>query len=107
MASIVEREAVLEAERPRIAGVFYNRLAGSDSLGADPTVQFAITVNNPATVTQHGWWKLELTAVDLDSQSPYNTREFPGLPPGPITNPGLASLEAAAKPEAKIGRAHV
>ncbi len=100
MASIVEREAVLEGERPRIAGVFYNRLAGSDSLGADPTVQFAITVNNPATVTQHGWWKKELTAVDLDSQSPYNTRKFGGLPPGPITNPGLASLEAAAKPEA-------
>jgi UPF0755 protein len=100
MASIVEREAVLAEERPRIAGVFYNRLAAGERLDADPTTQFAITIDNPATVAEYGWWKKVLTSVDLDSPSPYNTRRFAGLPPGPIANPGLASLEAAAKPEA-------
>lgn len=98
MAAIVEREAVLEAERPLIAGVFYNRLAAGDILGADPTTQFALTVTDPTSVAVNGWWKKELTQVDLDTNSPYNTRRVAGLPPGPITNPGLASLEAALNP---------
>ncbi len=98
LASIVEREAVVAEERPKIAGVFLNRVAAGDSLGADPTVQFALT-RDPKSVAQFGWWKLELTAVDLEIDSPYNTRKFAGIPPGPITNPGLASLEAVASPE--------
>jgi UPF0755 protein len=97
LAAIVEREAVLEEERPLIAGVFYNRLAEGDLLGADPTTQF-VAAMDPASVELHGWWKKELTIDDLETPSPYNTRLVPGLPPGPITNPGLASLEAAANP---------
>lgn len=97
LASIVEREAVLEEERPLIAGVFYNRIAAGDALGADPTVQFAVAAN-PASVQSFGWWKTELTAQDLELDSPYNTRKFAGLPPGPIANPGLASIEAVARP---------
>jgi UPF0755 protein len=50
-------------------------------------------------VAKFGWWKKELTKEDLASASPYNTRLVAGLPPGPISNPGLASIEAAAKPE--------
>lgn len=98
LASIVEREAVIDEERRRIAGVFLNRLAASDLLGADPTVQFAVALD-PASVQKYGWWKKELTAVDLKLDSPYNTRLKPGLPPGPITNPGWASLEAVANAE--------
>jgi len=98
LASIVEKEAVVAEERPRIAGVFLNRVAAGDALGADPTVQFALAAD-PASVAKFGWWKLELTAVDLEIVSPYNTRKVAGIPPGPIANPGLASLEAVANPE--------
>lgn len=99
MAAIVEREAALAQERPLIAAVFYNRLDAGDKLGADPTTQFAATINNPAGVAKFGWWKKELSIDDLESRSPYNTRLAFGLPPGPITNPGLASIEAVANPE--------
>jgi UPF0755 protein len=98
LASIVEREAVVAEERPRIAGVFYNRLAEQDALGADPTVQYAVSLL-PGSVPEHGYWKKELTLEDLEIESPYNTRKVPGLPPGPIANPGLASIEAVAEPE--------
>lgn len=98
LASIVEREAVIPEERPLIAGVFYNRIAAGDLLGADPTVQFAVTLLDPLSVNAHGWWKRELTQEDLELDSPYNTRKFPGIPPGPITNPGLASLIAVVRP---------
>ncbi len=97
LASIVEREAAIASERPLIAGVFYNRLEAKDLLGADPTVQYAVSLE-PGSVDKFGYWKKELTLEDLASPSPYNTRKVAGLPPGPITNPGLASLEAAANP---------
>lgn len=97
LASIVEREAVLDSERPIIAGVFLNRLANGDRLDADPTTQFAVALD-PANVAKYGWWKTDLTEADLAIDSPYNTRKNPGLPPGPITNPGLKSIEAAANP---------
>ncbi|MDZ7728242.1 MAG: endolytic transglycosylase MltG [Dehalococcoidia bacterium] len=99
LASIVEREAVLDEERPVIAGVFYNRIRANDLIGADPTVQFAISLE-PGNVDEHGYWKEGLTVEDLDNPSPYNTRRNPGIPPGPIANPGLASIEAVAFPEA-------
>ncbi|MGH2631793.1 MAG: endolytic transglycosylase MltG [Tepidiformaceae bacterium] len=97
MASIIEREAVLPSERPLIAGVFYNRLTAHDLIGADATVQFAVALD-PASVAKYGYWKKDLTLDDLANKSPYNTRLLPGLPPGPIANPGLASIEAAANP---------
>lgn len=99
MASVVEREAVLAPERPLIAAVFYNRLDAGDKLGADPTTQFAATLNNPEGVAKFGWWKKELSIDDLENPSPYNTRLAFGLPPGPITNPGVASIEAVANPQ--------
>jgi UPF0755 protein len=98
LASIIEREAVIPAERPLMAGVFYNRLAEGDRLGADPTVQFA-AAQDPASVLAYGWWKRELTILDLENPSPYNTRLFPGIPPGPIANPGVDSIRAVAYPE--------
>ena len=97
LASIVEREAVLDEERPLIAGVFYNRLEAGDTLGADPTVQYAVSLV-PGSVEEFGYWKKEITQADLEIESPYNTRKFPGLPPGPIANPGLLSIQAVANP---------
>ncbi len=92
LASIVEREAVLAEERPRIAAVFLNRLSIGMNLDADPTVQYAV-----ASSRSEGWWP-GLTAQDLQYDSPYNTYRVPGLPPGPIASPGLDSLRAVAFP---------
>lgn len=97
LASIVEREAEVSSERPTIASVFVNRIHEQIPLGADPTIQFALAAN-PRSVAQFGWWKRELTLDDLKVKSPYNTYTQLGLPPGPIDNPGLASLKAAAHP---------
>lgn len=97
LASIVEREAVVPEERPRIASVFLNRLALGLPLQADPTVQYAAG-NDPASVQQFGYWKEELTLADLALTSPYNTYVTVGLPPGPIANPGLDSILAALRP---------
>lgn len=90
LASIVEREAQLDTERPVIAGVFYNRLAQGMTLDADPTVQYALGAEGD-------WWPyLRLDPHSVDS--PYNTYLHAGLPPGPIANPGLASIQAAIHP---------
>ena len=94
LASIVEREAPLSAERPRVAAVFYNRLARDMPLQADPTVQYAVGFDEASS----SWWKSQLTQADLQLPSPYNTYVSGGLPPGPIASPGLASLEAVAYP---------
>jgi UPF0755 protein len=93
MASIVEREAVVSDEKATIASVFLNRLAQNMSLDADPTVQYALGQQ------ADGWWKAPLSFDDLEVESPYNTYRYPGLPPGPIANPGLSSLEAVAFPD--------
>ncbi len=91
LASIVEREAVVPDERPIIASVYLNRLAIGMNLQADPTVQYAMGYQ-PATGQ---WWNLALTQEDYHAiDSPYNTYLYPGLPPGPIANPGLGSIEA-------------
>jgi UPF0755 protein len=94
LASIVEREAVLPEERPLIAGVFLNRLRAGMPLQADATVQYALGAQ-PELQT---WWKAPLAPVDLQVASPYNTYQINGLPPGPIANPGLESLQAVAVP---------
>ncbi|MFP3852862.1 MAG: endolytic transglycosylase MltG [Anaerolineales bacterium] len=94
LASIVEREAAVAEERPRIASVFLNRLALGMKLEADPTVQYAL-----GQMPDGSWWKRGLTNADLEMNSPYNTYLIPGLPPTPIANPGLDSLRAVAFPE--------
>jgi UPF0755 protein len=97
LASIVEREAQVPDERPIIADVFLKRLRRGMPLEADPTVQYALG-NDPASVAKYGYWKQELTQADLEADSPYNTYRNAGLPPGPICNPGLASIEAVIRP---------
>jgi UPF0755 protein len=93
LASIVEREAVVPDERPKIASVFLNRLSQGLKLDADPTVQYAVGHQPDGS-----WWKTTLTSSDLSLDNPYNTYVYAGLPPGPICNPGLASLKAVAQP---------
>ncbi|MGH7245470.1 MAG: endolytic transglycosylase MltG [Candidatus Levyibacteriota bacterium] len=94
VASIIEREAVFPEDRPLVASVIYNRLNLGMALQVDPSVSYALGYQ-PGTKT---WWKQDLTFDDLQVNSPYNTYKNPGLPPGPICNPGLSSLEAAAHP---------
>lgn len=100
LASIVERETAFPEERPTIAAVFRNRLEAGIGLQADATVQFALTRGDggAASVKEFGYWKKDLTPADLRIDSPYNTYLLPGLPPGPIANPGLSSIEAALRP---------
>ncbi len=97
IASVVEREAQLERERPIIAQVFLTRLSLGMPLEADATVQYAIAAD-PDSVAQFGYWKQGLTEADLAVDSPYNTYAVPALPPGPIGNPGLASIVAVIRP---------
>lgn len=87
IASMIEREVADPEERELVASVIYNRLSAGMMLGIDATVQYAI-----------GDWASELTVTDLEIDSPYNTRRFVGLPPGPIASPGEASIRAAASP---------
>lgn len=98
LASIIEREARVPEERPIIAGVYLNRLRAQMPLAADPTVQYALALD-PLARAASGWWKRDLTIDDLALDSPYNTYKVPGLPPTPICNPGLASIQAAVNPE--------
>ncbi len=90
LASIVETEAKLPEERPLVASVYLNRLQRHMLLGADPTVIYALKLARR--------WDGNIHKADLQIDSPYNTYRFPGLPPGPVANPGLASLRAAAAP---------
>lgn len=94
LASVVEREAVVPAERPLIAGVYYNRLRDGWPLSADPTVQYALGYDEE----NQTWWKRRISFDDLEVQSPYNTYRNVGLPPGPIANPGADAIRATAQP---------
>ncbi len=94
LASIVEREAVIDDEKPIIASVFYNRIKAGMRLETDPTVQFALGYND----TLKTWWKVPLSLADLQVNSPYNTYQVDSMPPGPICNPGMDSLRAVAFP---------
>ncbi|MGH2939888.1 MAG: endolytic transglycosylase MltG [Solirubrobacterales bacterium] len=87
IASIIEHEAGLPSQRKRVASVIYNRLHEGMTLGSDATTRFAV----------HNYTK-PLTQSQLESNSPYNTRVHAGLPPGPISNPGIATINAAAHP---------
>jgi len=87
LASIIEKESKIDAERPRVSGVFYNRLEKKIPLGADATVRYAVkNFNRP------------IKKSELNSDSPYNTRKFTGLPTGAICSPGRTSLDAALNP---------
>jgi len=97
LASIIEREAVVAEERPIMAQVFLRRLRLGMPLEADPTVQYALG-NEPENVSEFGYWKQGLTLDDLEVDSPYNTYLDTGLPPGPISNPRLDSINAVVNP---------
>ncbi len=87
MASLIEEEATEKADRDKIASVFYNRLEDGMMLQTDPTVLYA-----------HGEHKERVYYKDLEIDDPYNTYKIKGLPPGPIANPGVMSIEAALAP---------
>ncbi len=87
MASIVEKEAITDKERPIIAGVYYNRLKKSMLLQADPTAIYGVKGSRE-----------KITRDDLLRKTPYNTYVIKGLPPGPIASPGLRSIQAALNP---------
>jgi UPF0755 protein len=90
LASIVEKETAAPDERPEVASVYINRLAKNMALAADPTVVYAAMLG--------GTYRGTIYQSDLQSDSPYNTYKFAGLPPGPIANPGAASLRASMQP---------
>ena len=90
MASIIEKETAVPEERTVVASVYYNRLARKMALQADPSVIYAELLNGDYAGALHH--------ADMRFQSAYNTYTHPGLPPGPIGNPGRSSLEAALHP---------
>jgi UPF0755 protein len=90
MASLVERESAVDAERPLVASVFENRLAKKMPLMTDPSVIYGLELD--------GRWRGAIYASDLKLDTPYNTYLHAGLPPGPVANPGLKSLHAAMEP---------
>jgi uncharacterized YceG family protein len=88
IASMIEREVQVARERPLVAAVIYNRLKNGMTLGIDATLRYGLGIPPTRAIRQS----------ELQNQTPYNTRIHAGLPPTPIGNPGLASLQAAAKP---------
>lgn len=95
LASIVQKEMVLEEEGPLIASVFLNRLDADMPLQSDPTVQYALGFDFDSST----WWKNPLSESDLQVDSPYNTYLNNGLPPTPICNPGVTALLAVVNAE--------
>jgi UPF0755 protein len=103
LASIIERETLTAEERPIVAGIYMNRINGGWSLDADATLQYAWATKTCqlSSAKMEGdcvWWPRPITAQMKDYINPYNTYKNAGLPPAPISNPGLTSLEAAANP---------
>jgi uncharacterized YceG family protein len=88
IASMVEEEAAVPGDRAKVAGVIYNRLRDHMQLGIDATLRYGLHIPPTQSITE----------VELNSDNPYNTRKLYGLPPTPIGNPGLASLQAAVHP---------
>lgn len=94
LASLVEREARLEEDRPLVASVIYNRLSIGMKLDIDATLQYVLGYQ----ADEKRWWKKGLTNEDKKINSPYNTYTNPSLPPRPISNPGLSAIKAALNP---------
>jgi UPF0755 protein len=94
LASLVEREAVKDEEKPLIASVYLNRYKINMKLDADPTVQYALGYS----IINQSWWTSPLTLIDLQVNSPYNTYINAGLPPTPIASPSMEALRAVAFP---------
>lgn len=90
IASLIEREARLSEDRPLVASVILNRLSIGMKLDIDATIQYALGYQEQ----EKSWWKKHLTREDIDLASPYNTYRNPGLPPTPISNPGLSAMQA-------------
>lgn len=90
LASLIERETKFSNDRPKVAAVLKKRLSLGMPLEVDATVQYALGYSKE----EKTWWRKNLKPEDLKLNSPYNTRRFAGLPPGPIANPGLSSLAA-------------
>ena len=90
LASLVERETAVDADRPLVASVFENRLARNMPLNTDPSVIYGLELE--------GKWRGTIYASDLTRDTPYNTYVHAGLPPGPVANPGIPSLRAALNP---------
>ena len=88
IASMIEKETVAPSERKLVSAVIYNRLHNKMPLGIDATIRYGLNI--PGTKS--------LTKAAIASDNPYNSRRFPGLPPTPVANPGLASIKAAAHP---------
>jgi len=95
IASLVEREGRTSIDRPIIAGILLNRLRRNWPLQVDATLQYALGYQ-PREKT---WWKKELTDEDKKIDSPYNTYLNPGIPPGPIANPGFEAINAVIYPQ--------
>ena len=102
LASIVEREARLPDDRPVVAGILLKRLENDWPLEVDATLQYAMATrkmeNGKWKTGSFDFWPKEITADDLELDSPYNTRKYKGLPPTPICNPGLSAIEAVIRP---------
>ncbi|OGH07194.1 MAG: hypothetical protein A2171_02095 [Candidatus Levybacteria bacterium RBG_13_35_9] len=94
LASMIEREAKYEEDRPLVSSVITNRLEIGMKLDIDATLQYALGFQED----EKRWWKKSLTAADKKINSPYNTYANAGLPPAPISNPGLSAISAALKP---------
>lgn len=94
IASLIEREAKFEDDRPIVSSVIHNRLKMGMPLQVDATVQYLLGYQP----SEQSWWKQHLSLDDLKRDSPYNTYQYSGLPPTPIANAGLSSLKAAVNP---------
>lgn len=97
LASLIEREAAKDQDLPMISGILQNRLAIGMPLQVDATMQY-VKASKTCTYTCDDWWPTPL-AADKELDDPINTYQYPGLPPQPIANPGLRSLQAAANPK--------
>ncbi|MCL4387469.1 endolytic transglycosylase MltG, partial [Patescibacteria group bacterium] len=94
VAYLIEREAKKDEDRPLVASVILNRFNIGMKLDIDATIQYALGYQED----EKRWWKKSLTLDDIKLNSPYNTYRVSGLPPTPISNPGLASLQAVVNP---------
>ena len=101
LASIVEREARSDEARRMVASILLKRLNIKMGINADATIQYALIPKGTISPPGDGWWKRHLTKADLKIDSPYNTYSYRGLPPGPISNPSLSSLQAVASADPK------